>query len=372
MNDSQTFEPSRLSLARRRRGLTRSELARGAGLKARTIVAYEQGERMPSADALSALATTLEFPPEFFFGPAAERLESHGVSFRSMSRTAATRREQALAAGEMALILIDFVEAQFDLPKPHVPDLHPQLQPEVAAQSLRTMWGLADKPITNMVRLLEAHGVRVLSLAENTRDIDAFSYWRHGKPFVFLNTLKSAERSRFDAAHELGHLLLHQHGQPSGREAEMEANAFASAFLMPESSIRTYAPPRPLVSDLVYAKKGWGVSVAALAHRMHRLHLLSDWQYQSLCIDIQKHGYREEEPEPMPRELSQIWPTVFAALKDDGLTRAKLATKLGWPLDELRGLIFHLVLSADPSNSGTTAPVRPIPTPTVRPLRLQR
>ena len=365
MTDSRSFEPSRLALARRRSGLSRSQLAERCGLKTRTIVAYEQGERPPSADALPALSVALGFPQAFFFGPPVERLQREGVSFRSLSKTAAGRREQALAAGEMGLWLNDFVEGEgrFNLPLSRVPDLHPQPTPEIAAQSLRVLWGLADKPIPNMVRLLEANGIRVLSLAENTREIDAFSFWRGDTPFVFLNTLKSQERSRFDAGHELGHLVLHRHGQAGGRQAEIEANAFASTFLMPESSIRTHAPRAPRLPDLVYSKRAWGVSVAALAHRMHKLGLISDWLYQSLAIQIQVAGYRETEPEPIARDLSQIWPLVFSALKEDGICRADLARRLSWPLDELRSLVFQLVLSADPGggsaeDSGAAPPFR--------------
>lgn len=58
-----------------------------------------------------------------------------------------------------------------------------------------------------MIHLLEAHGVRVLSLTQECREVDAFSLWLQ-QPFVFLNTQKSGEHSRFDAAHELGHLPL--------------------------------------------------------------------------------------------------------------------------------------------------------------------
>jgi len=66
--------------------------------------------------------------------------------------------------------------------------------------------------------------------------------WKEGTPFIFLNSAKSAERGRHDAAHELGHLVLHRHGGPIGRKAEEQANAFASAFLMPRSSILAHVP----------------------------------------------------------------------------------------------------------------------------------
>lgn len=341
------FEPSRLSLARRRKGWSRPELAKRAGIKPRTINAYEMGERAPSDENLRTLARVLEFPIAFFGLGKVERIREEGVSFRALSKMTAAQRTQALASSELALELGEWVEHRFELPAVRVPDLHPQPSPEAAAKSLRVKWGLADKPIPNMVTLLESKGGRVFSLAENNKSLDAFSFWHDGKPHVFLNTLKSAERSRFDTAHELGHLVLHQHGQPNGRKAELEANAFASAFLMPASSILAYGPRNPSLRALVEAKHGWVVSVSALAHRMHKLNLLSEWYYGSLCMQIQSHGYREEEPEPAPRELSQVWAQVFSALKQEGISRADLAAALSWPTKELRSLIFQLVLSAE-------------------------
>lgn len=82
----------------------------------------------------------------------------------------------------------------------------------------------------------------MFSLVEETRSVDAFSVWRSNKPYIFLNTVKTAEHSRFDAAHELGHLVLHKHGGPGGRAAEDEANRFASSFLMPSADVRARIP----------------------------------------------------------------------------------------------------------------------------------
>src|SRR5207245_2232584 len=88
-----------------------------------------------------------------------------------------------------------------------VPDYR-QIEPHMAAMLLRQHWGLGIKPIANMVHLLELKGIRVFSLAESTKDVDAFSLWRDDIPYVFLNRFKSPERSRFDAAHEAA--LRHQ------------------------------------------------------------------------------------------------------------------------------------------------------------------
>ncbi|WP_261371327.1 ImmA/IrrE family metallo-endopeptidase [Yersinia frederiksenii] len=68
-----------------------------------------------------------------------------------------------------------------------------------------------------MVHLIEPKGVKVFSLAENCVEVDAFSFWTNRKPFVLLNTIKTSERSRFDATHQLGHLVLHQRSSNTHR-----------------------------------------------------------------------------------------------------------------------------------------------------------
>jgi Zn-dependent peptidase ImmA (M78 family) len=163
-----------------------------------------------------------------------------------------------------------WVESRFDLPAPDLLDLRDE-QPEVAALVLRQHWGLGERPIKNMVHLLEAKGIRVYSLAENSVEVDAFALWHSKTPFVFLNTLKSAEHGRFDAAHELGHLVLHRHSGPQIPDAEKQANAFASAFLTPRASVLARAPRMATLRNLIQLKKQWIVSVAALTYRLHAL-----------------------------------------------------------------------------------------------------
>ena len=77
-------------------------------------------------------------------------------------------------------------------------DLSYEFNPEVAAYLLRRFWGLGERPIGDMIGLLETHGVRVFSLSENTASVNAFSFWRDERPFVFLNNFKTAESSIFD------------------------------------------------------------------------------------------------------------------------------------------------------------------------------
>lgn len=339
------FEPSRLILARRRRGLKRAELARRAGMRPRTITAYELGERTPPADSLTSLAKALDYPEAFFGRRPVESVSEDGVSFRALTKMSATQRDRALAAGDLALELSAWTNERFQLPDADLPDLRLERGPGAAALALRTAWGLSDRPIGHLIRLLESRGIRVFSLDEKDRSLDGFSFWRGGEPFIFLNMQKSAERSRFDAAHELGHLVLHRHGGAAGLDAEREAMAFASAFLMPKSSILTHAPRSPTLPSLMEAKKWWGVSLAALIRRLYDLKRISRWYYRGLNIQLQKLGYRDNEPEPMTRELSHVWPLVFQSLREEGLRRRDVARVLGWPLDEFKALVFQLTMS---------------------------
>lgn len=256
------------------------------------------------------------------------------------------------AAGALAVELSKWIECRFELPEPNVPSLR-GYAPEEAADALRAEWGLGQRPINNMVHLLEAHGVRVLSLPADSSSVDAFSL-RDGKtPFVFLTTQKSGERGRMDAAHELGHLTLHQHMPPAGREAELEADRFASAFLMPRGSVIANAPRTPTLSHLIRLKQNWMVSVAALVHRLHSLQLISDWHYRTLCIELSTQGFRRNEPNGIPRETSQVLNKVFATLRTEGIPRVAIARELNIETEELEALVFGLVMSSVPGGRTT-------------------
>jgi Zn-dependent peptidase ImmA (M78 family) len=255
----------------------------------------------------------------------------------------AGEREAALSAGALAYLLADWVAARFNLPQSDLIDASQERDAAKAARWLRQHWALGEQPISNMVKLLEAKGVRVFSLAENTRNVDAFSCWRGSAPYVFLNTWKTAEHSRFDAAHELGHLVLHKHGGPQqGRSAELEAHLFAASFLMPEADVRAKLPRAPSLDQIVQAKRRWGVSVSALAYRLHKLGIVSNWLYRGMVIEIGRRGYRTAEPNGIVREESLLWKKVLSDLWHDRITKAHIAADLRLPPDEVENLVFGL------------------------------
>lgn len=353
------FTPSRLTLARKRRGHTKKGLAELIDVSTRSVTAFESGEIEPKPVTLARLAKVLDFPLSFFEAEDLPELSPDAVSFRALSKMEAAQRHSALAAGTLAFALHDWISSRFKLPSPSVPKLGPGVDPETAAQVVRAEWSLGEKAIPNLIHLLEARGVRIFSLTQDCRELDAYSLWRGDQPFVFLNTQKSGEHSRFDAAHELGHLVLHwHHDVPQGRQAEQEAHRFAAALLMPAQSILASAPRNPSLNQLIKAKRPWKVSVAAIAHRFHELGVLSDWHYRTLCIEVGKRGYRTKEPEPrIDRETSQILNKVFAALRKEGCTKAEIARDLHVHPQDLDALVFGLAIL--PLGEASGVPARP-------------
>jgi len=361
MTSGEIFNPTRLTWARRRRGLTKTRLAAAIGVELRSVTAYEAGEFSPEFDRLRRIAQVLRFPERFFFGDDLGEPALDAASFRSMSKMTAGQRDTALGSGAVALLLNQWIEARFTLPEPKLPDLGRDTNPESAAEAVRRDWGLGELPIKNIVHLLEARGVRVYSLAIDAAEVDAFSMWRQDRPFVFLNTLKSAEHARFDAGHELGHLVLHRHAAPHGQKAEQDANAFASAFLMPAASVRAHAPRFATLDQLMRLKKIWGVSLAAMTYRLHKLGLLSDWHYRKLYIEISKRGFRKAEPDGGPREISQVLQKVFAALRADGVTKRTVADVLHVHPKDLDELVFGLALTGLDGSAPRDATVGRLP-----------
>lgn len=339
------FSAERLKMARFRRKLSGKGLAEAAGLTPVTVSKAENGHQ-PDDTTVQKLATALSYPVEFFFMDPPETLETQAVSFRSLKKMSAAERNASLAAGSIGIALYGWIEEHFNLPVPDLIDLSKERdRPEVAARLLRQHWGLGDRPIGSLLKLYESKGIRVLSLSENTPNVDAYSFWHAERPYMFLNQRKTAERSNFDSAHELGHLVLHFHAARESaqiEDAEKQADQFASAFLMPAADVKSRIAHVYSAAQIIKAKTRWKVSAMALATRLHGLGMLSDWNYRSIIIELGQRGYRKAEPVGVERETSTVLEKVLAALWKNGVTRSQIAKELNLPWEEVETLIFDL------------------------------
>ena len=351
------LNPHRLIIARKHRYLTKKELADLANITPATVTRLEKAQHKPDPDTLEKIAKVLRFPMSFFFGDDLEVPTADSVSFRSMTAMTAKERDRALSMGAFAYMISDWVMKKFSLPEPDLLNLSHENHPTSAAIAIRQHWGLGEKPIGNMMGLLESKGIRFFSLAKNSKNVDAFSCWRNDIPYIFLNTIKSSEHNRFDAAHELGHLVLHRHGGPNqGKQAEWDANNFASSFLMPRADLMAKIPRFYSIHQLINEKKRWKVSLTALGYRLHKVGVLSDWQYRTFCIEATKRGYRTNEPDGIPPEKSVLWEKVFIQLWKEKVTIKKIAKDLHIPSREIEDLIFRLGPENMASKNETSKP----------------
>ena len=341
------FAPHTLALARRWRRMRKNELARQIGVTAAAVSQYELGQARPSAAVLARLALALSMPVDFFaagFPPPVTPGQAH---FRSLRTTSQAERDQAEAFGEIAWRVVEVIERHLRLPRLRLPQLD-LAEPagaddvRVAATTARESFGLAAAPVPHMVRLLEASGVIVLALPDVSERVDAFSHWYGQRPFVFLNPAKDDKaRSRMDAAHELGHLLMHHDAEPGSQLLERQATAFASEFLAPSTVLRDELPARLDFDRLHELKRRWGVSLKALVYRGHDLGVYREHTYRRGMGLLAQWGY----PEPGdlgPREAPSLLGKAVELLDQQQVTVDSLATWAALP----QGLAHTVVAAA--------------------------
>lgn len=295
---SDVFVPEQLIAARERMELTRAALANNLGFSSRTLTRFEKGETSPSHAQIQELAQALHVHTNYFFDDAAEKINQETISFRRASRTSAKKLKAAQQHGVIIEKFFHAIEDKFELPSLDIPNLH-SFQPEAAAGQIRETCNIGEKPIDNIVEIAESLGVRIAALPNATKEVDAFCFIRDSRAYIVINVSKSAERVRFDVAHELGHLALHQDESfktQDSKDKEQQADQFAAEFLMPARRVRMQNLRNASFTQVIEAKNYWGVSAMAMVYRLKTLELISDWQHRDLIIRLAKAGYRNSEP----------------------------------------------------------------------------
>jgi Zn-dependent peptidase ImmA (M78 family)/transcriptional regulator with XRE-family HTH domain len=340
------FDPARLTLAREWNGLTKRDLADRVGVPAATITRFERGAAHPPAALLPGLAGALGLPPGYFTpGRPVLPVAEEATHFRSLRTTRVYERRQARATMSHLAEAVRAIQTVVRLPEPRLP--HHGTEPETAARSLRAYWGLPAGPVHHLVRLVEANGA-VVSMARfgAGERIDAFSCRPSGldRPLICLSRDRGNPlRRRFSAAHELGHLLLHDDASPGDRTHEQEANRFAAEFLTPAAEIAPLLPTRLDLARLLEIQRAWGVSVQALLRRSRELDRIGDEVYRKGMATLTRLGWRRDEP---TGEYPTEWPALLAEAvglgASRGLTETSLATRLRLPVSEVRELLSHV------------------------------
>jgi Zn-dependent peptidase ImmA (M78 family)/transcriptional regulator with XRE-family HTH domain len=318
--------PERIREARLAEGLYQRELAESLGVTKQSVSQWEQGSKKPDGAALFKMAQRLKQPVSYF---TKERPNVFGRSttafYRAFGPKTKKRNEQCEVWKEWLVQTTALFSSAVKLPPPVIPEKDGSSEDgsytadeiEVAATECRRLWGLGDGPIANMVNLLESRGVILTKVHFGAEQVNAFSFWNGDKPFIFLSSGQGAfcARARFDAAHELGHLILHRGissedlEEPSVlKRVEREADRFAGAFLLPES---TY--PNEVfttrVESFIELKRRWKTSIQAQIYRCEDLGIFSELQILNMRKTVSKNGWRTIEP--FDRELELERPTLL-------------------------------------------------------------
>jgi Zn-dependent peptidase ImmA (M78 family)/transcriptional regulator with XRE-family HTH domain len=356
--------PSRLSLARRLRGLSQTALANDIGLSPAAISQFESGTAQPSPQTLERLALRLKVTPLFLTRD--EVRETGRPFFRSLSRVPASERDRAHAYALALADVVAEVEQVLELPELEIKPLL-RAQPETSmdvveatAERARATWRVPAGPIANVIAMAEARGVVVAAVGDFHEGIDAFTVTDTPRPIVVLCSEKGvATRRRFDLAHEIAHIVLHDQRADAPRWQEIQAHRFASALLMPAAEIREHLPRRgDDLRALERAAHDWGVSMQAALMRARDLGTVDESEFVRGMRRMSAAGWRTREPvEVGPPEAPRLLQTAVASLPQADSSLVSIAEHLGLPLGRLSRMV-SLPESHDDARRGEVVPLR--------------
>ena len=259
-------------------------------------------------DNFKKLIEILDFPMDFFTGMAKFNFTDEGTFYRSRLTATQAEKQPSETYKRATAVVRDFLEQYIEFPSLENLNLPDDISPEEAAIWVRNSWKLGDFPITDVLSLLERHGLTVVSLTSNAKKVDARSGYIeiNGRSYyvVLTNENSNFYREQFTLAHELGHFILHGNRlnpkdlDPSEyRNIEQEADTFASCFLMPKNAFEKdiFNIKVDDLTNYVPLKTKWNVSIAAMIHRAKSLSLLNETQYVKLYKAITYRGWRKKE-----------------------------------------------------------------------------
>ncbi len=361
MNIEKRVIPYRIKQARVSRGLSMVELSELVSVSKQAISQYEMGKNEPGKAILNSIALVLKYPVSFFYKPVSvNENASSAVFFRSKKTVRVKALNAAREKIEIFREIHDYLEEYVDFPKLNLPkiayeddgiDPIDNDQIEQYAQTLRFYWELGNKPIDNLINIVQKNGIMVSKMQLRMSKLDAFSVWFDNKPFIFLSSDKDTNaRIRFDLAHELGHLLMHAdyYSEEDMKDSaicdklENEADRFAGAFLLPKDSFSKDVFSTS-IDHFVQLKAKWKASIGSMIYRCDTLGLLSSNQIKYLKDQMTTRVYWRREP--LDKEMPVEKPfahkqAIMLLLNNNIVTPGQLVEETGCSAEELEQYCF--------------------------------
>lgn len=307
---------------------------------------YEKGEFMPNSEMLGFLCDALGVRPDYFYRKTEVKMGE--ISFRKRQnfpvkdRKGLEERAKDVLERYLELEQILNISPNFSL---NFKDRSIKSNEDVekVAFDLRKAWKLGNDPIFNLIELLEDNKIKVIEI-ESSDTFDGLSAWANNEaiPVIVLNNsnIKSLDRKRFTALHELAHLILNL-DEYTEKQKEKFCNYFAGAMLLPEDTLRKEvgdSRTKLLLPELGAIKKQYGISIQAIAYRMKDLGIITAAYFKQFMFFISQSGFRIEEPFPyegqeQSRRFNQL---LFRALGEELISMSKAASLNNQKLAEFR------------------------------------
>ena len=329
---------ARITEARKEAGLSQSQLAIAADVTRAAISKLESGEtNNPSAETILRIAARLKKPVDFFYTQYKPDFRIATIpTFRSFSSATRKDREKVDVIINRLALFIQLLLSMIVLRDRILPNCYdnPSSFPvgndkiDDLAASVRDVWGMPDGSVRNLINWVENKGIICFpyALPDSVDSVNVTLTFcdeskTDGHPVIIYNNSLSYYRQRFTIAHELGHILLHSKWSEEEYEkyhtlAENQAHRFAASFMMPAGSFDV-PEGRDTIGDALLLKDYWGMSIAAICHRMFELKIIDEQRYKSLYIDLSRRGWRKEEPgdrehtQECPYYIATAFKTVF-------------------------------------------------------------
>lgn len=356
----QPFNPNRLIDARKARGLTQEALGDLIEKSKSFVCKLEIGSNQPSAETMIRISNILQLPVGWFSLRTLQN-EKQVYQFRSSATAGKTLKETAKTRLNWLKEISFSLEEWIDYPEVNLiasPTRQEALdlsddQIEKVANELRLFWKLGDRPVKNLIATIESNGIIVAKEYIGNVGMDGVSTWID-RPFIWIAEDKSNFfRSRFDIAHELGHIILHKnliaddclitderHTMERYKKIERQAHLFASHFLAPRRALSLSFRSITL-DNLLLEKKRWGMSVAALIMQYHNLGIISDDYKIRLFKNYSYRKWKKNEPfdDTTPAEHPKLMRnTIELLLKEGGFDKEDIIERTFYNAVELEKL----------------------------------
>lgn len=283
----------RLKSARLMKRLTMDELSQRTNgeVSKPNISKYEAGKMMPSSKVHIALAKALGMDFDYFFRPVTVQI-TRPADYRKKAKLTKgdeyAINEEVKDKAERYLEIEDTlgISMTFDYDLSDIVVSTRQDVKRVVAR-IRKDWNLGLGPISNIIDLLESHGLRVIEIEAP----DAFDgmciFVGEKKPVLVLNKHYTVERKRFNTLHEFGHSVMRMDDNLSHKERESLCHYFAGEMLLSSEVLHQVFGTRinkVFLNEIGHLQTQFGISIDAIFHRLKDEGIMSDVFYREFCI----------------------------------------------------------------------------------------